>query len=183
VNAEKRRAVFLDRDGTVIEEGHFIASPEQVRLLPGASSAIRALREAGYAVVVVTNQSGIARGLFTEEEYDGVEARVNELLARDGAMIEATYHCPHHPDFSGPCDCRKPELALYRAAERDLHLDLAASWLVGDRPADVEAASRLGARAILVRTGYGTEHERAVAADILVADDLGAAAQLILASR
>jgi D-glycero-D-manno-heptose 1,7-bisphosphate phosphatase len=181
MHAERRRAVFLDRDGTIVVERHYLSSPEDVELIPGAASAIRALRAAGYAVVVVTNQAGIARGLYQQSDYDAVAARMSDLLAQGGATLDATYHCPHHPDFTGPCDCRKPEVALYRAAEADLGLDLAGSWFVGDKTSDLDPARRLGGRAVLVRTGYGREHEKTVFSDVAVVEDLAAATAHILA--
>lgn len=167
-----------------MDDPGYLADPGLVRLLPGAADAVARLTAAGWTVVVVTNQAGIARGLITPAQYAAVEARVVELVAAAGGRIDATYHCPHHPDFTGPCDCRKPGLASYRAAAADLGLDLAASWWVGDRPADVEPARRLGGRAVLVRTGHGEDHAvDARAAGVPVVADLPAAAALILAAN
>lgn len=174
-----RRAVFLDRDGTLIVEREYLADPEGVAFVPGAEEAIRRLREAGLVVVVVTNQSGIARGLYTEEAYHAVAQRLDELLARASAPVDATYYCPHHPDLTGPCDCRKPSTGMYRAAARDLGLDLACSFYVGDRLKDVLPALELGGKGILVRTGYGREEEKALPAGAEVVDDLTAAVELI----
>src|SRR5690606_27479812 len=112
-----------------------------------------------------------------------VEARLERLLADAGAPVDATYHCPHHPDFSGPCECRKPGPALYQAAARDLDLAPERSWFVGDKPSDVEAAARFGGRAVLVRTGYGAASECEIPAGVPVVDDLAAAASLILAAE
>lgn len=150
-----RPAVFLDRDGTIIEDTGFLRDPGLVRLLPGAAAAIRRLREAGFAVVVVTNQSGIARGLITPGEYQAVAARVDALLAAEGAGVAGTFMCPHHPDFTGPCECRKPASRLYRQAAEQLGLDLSRSWWVGDRPTDVQPATALGGRGILLGPGTG----------------------------
>ena len=152
-----RPAVFFDRDGTLIEDLHYLRDPAGVRLLPGTADAVRRLNAAGYAAVVVTNQSGIARGLLTESEYQATARRLDALLAAEGAMLDGHYHCPHHPSLSGPCDCRKPGVLLYRRAAADLHLDPAASWWVGDRLRDVAAASALGGRGILVRSEAGAE--------------------------
>ncbi|MBW3533619.1 MAG: HAD family hydrolase [Gemmatimonadetes bacterium] len=174
-----RPAVFLDRDGTLIVERDYLADPEDVRLERGAAEAVRRLRESGYAVVVVTNQSGIARGLYTEEDYSEVAARVEAELARCHARVDATYHCPHHPDVTGPCACRKPGLGMYRQAARELGLDLARSFFVGDKVSDVEPARALGGRGILVRTGYGARHQQALPPGVGVADDLLHAADLI----
>jgi D-glycero-D-manno-heptose 1,7-bisphosphate phosphatase len=131
-------------------------------------------------VVVVTNQSGIARGLYTEADYHAVAARLSEVLAGAGATADATYYCPHHPDFDGPCDCRKPGTGLHLRAAREHGLDPAASWYVGDKPTDVLPARALGGRGILVRTGYGAESEDRLPAGFQVADDLSEAVDLIL---
>src|ERR1043165_10137569 len=113
-----RRAAFLDRDGTIIRDTEYLRDPEQVELLPGAAAAIKRLNDAGIPVIVVTNQSGIARGLLTEQDYERVRMRVDQELAKHGARIDATYHCPHYPEITGPCDCRKPGLKFYlQAAE------------------------------------------------------------------
>jgi lipopolysaccharide heptosyltransferase II len=171
-----RRAIFLDRDGTLLDLVPYLHDPAQVRLVPGAAEALRAARQAGFALVVVTNQSGIARGLFREEDVTRVHARVQEALAPAGVAIDRFYHCPHHPDFTGPCDCRKPEPGLYRRAAAELGLDLQRSFAIGDTVEDLQAAQRAGCRPILVRTGYGAQAER-VHADRMprctpVADDL-----------
>jgi D-glycero-D-manno-heptose 1,7-bisphosphate phosphatase len=174
VSRSGRPAVFLDRDGTIIEDVGYLRDPDRVRLLPGAAEAIGRLNSAGLAAVVVTNQSGIARGLLDEPGYEATRARLDRLLADHGARLDAHYHCPHHPDVGGPCDCRKPGVLLYRRAARELGLDLAASWWVGDRPRDVEPATALGGRGILVgHTG---------AADFPLAADLAEAVSRILAS-
>ncbi len=171
-----RPAVFLDRDGTLVDDPGFLKDPNDVRLLPGTGEALVRLARAGFAIVIVTNQSGIGRGLLTDKDYRRVQARVQELLARDGATVDATYYCPHSPADDGPCDCRKPGTRLYRDAERDLDLDMAGSWWVGDRISDLHASEAFGGRAILVLTGCGQEHlagarERAipVARDIMEA--------------
>lgn len=148
-----RRAVFLDRDGTIIEDSGFIRDPERVRLLPAAGDAIRALRDAGYLAIVVTNQSGIARGILTEPEYQAAADRMEALLAAEGVRIDATFMCPHHPDVTGPCQCRKPGTLHYRQAAERFGLDLAECWWVGDRPTDVEPAQVLGGRGILLGEG------------------------------
>lgn len=176
-----RPAAFLDRDGTLVDDPGFLRDPAQVRLLPGAAEAVARLNQAGFAVVVVTNQSGIAQGFITESEYAEVERRVSELCAAAGARIDATYHCPHYPAVSGPCDCRKPGTRLYRQAAAALGLDLARSWGIGDRLSDLEPVRALGGQAILVRTGTGEQHAGpAVLAGFPVEADLGAAVSRIV---
>jgi D-glycero-D-manno-heptose 1,7-bisphosphate phosphatase len=179
-----RPAVFLDRDGTIVEDdAGFLHEPGRVKLLAGAADAIKRLNERGLLVVIVTNQSGIARGRYTVADYTAVQQRLAELLAAqgDGARIDASYFCPHHPQFSGPCDCRKPGLKLYRDAERAFDIDFSRSWWVGDRLADVQPARRLGGHPILVTTGEGNLHQgQARAIGVTVVADLGAAVDEIL---
>ena len=177
-----RPAVFLDRDGTVIRDEHYLADPSRVALLEGAAAAIARLRAGGYAVIVVTNQSGLARGLITPSQYVAVSARVDALLATAGTRLDATYMCPHHPDVDGTCDCRKPAPGLFTRAASDHRLDLRRSVLLGDQWRDIAAAPDLGARGLLV-VGPETppaDIERA-RSEADVAPSLEAAADRILA--
>jgi D-glycero-D-manno-heptose 1,7-bisphosphate phosphatase len=146
-------AVFLDRDGTINEERGYINHLSRFELFPQAIPAIRRLNEAGVKVVVVTNQSGAARGYFPAALVDEVHACLQELLAAGGAHLDGTYVCRHHPNEN--CACRKPQPTLMHQAARDLDLDLARSYLVGDRYKDVETAANAGVKGILVLTGYG----------------------------
>lgn len=175
-----RPAAFLDRDGTIIEERHYLADPDGVHLVPGAAEAMRVLAQAGYALVVVTNQSGIARGLYTAADFAAVQARLEEILAGVGVRFDAVRHCPHHPDVTGPCDCRKPGTGMYRSAAAELGLDLASSVYAGDRVKDVLPALELGGRGFLVRTGYGAEEQDGVPEGITVVDDLAALARHVV---
>ena len=145
-----RRAAFLDRDGTLIEDRHYLSDPDGVAPLPGAAAAVRSLNAAGVPVVIVTNQSGIARGYFTEADYARVAARVVERFAAEGARIDAAYHCPHHPDATGPCACRKPGTLLFERAAAELGLSLGGSLFAGDRWRDVAPALALGGVGVLV---------------------------------
>jgi D-glycero-D-manno-heptose 1,7-bisphosphate phosphatase len=174
-----RPAAFLDRDGTIVFEREYLADPADVELIPGAAAGLSALHDLGFALIVVTNQSGIARGLFGEAEYQAVRARLDTLLAENGIRLEAAYHCPHHPAFTGPCECRKPGLALFLEAAETLELDLRASVWIGDRISDVLPALRFGGRGFLVRTGYGREQEAKVPPGLAVADDLAAVAAVL----
>jgi D-glycero-D-manno-heptose 1,7-bisphosphate phosphatase len=179
----KRRAVFLDRDGTLIREADYLADPDGVELLPGVPDALRRLRAGGLALVIVTNQSGIARGLYTEDDYRRVAARLTKVLASEGASVDATFRCPHHPEHSGQCPCRKPGLGMHREAADLLGLDLACSYFVGDKLSDVEAARAAGGQGILVRTGYGasTESSGGVPPEVIVVDSLVEVSDWILA--
>lgn len=154
-----RPAAFVDRDGTLIEDARYLADASAVRLLPGVVEPIRRLNDAGIAVVVVTNQSGIAQGLLTEAQYAATRHRLDELLREHGARIDASYHCPHHPDVTGPCDCRKPGTALYLRAIADLGLDPRRSLFVGDRHRDVAPGEALGGLALLVPSASTPESE------------------------
>ncbi|HEX9893866.1 MAG TPA: HAD family hydrolase [Gemmatimonadales bacterium] len=171
-----RPAAFLDRDGSIIEDTGFVRDPDTVRLVPGAAEAIGRLNHAGWVVVVITNQSGLARGLMTPAEYDAVKRRTEQLLANESARIDATYLCPHWPPITGPCQCRKPGLAHYRAAIEAFHIDPAKSLFLGDKLSDILPARALGGRGVLVRTGQGARSEAdaraagfAVAANLLEA--------------
>ena len=176
-----KRAVFLDRDGTIVEDTGFLHEPGKVKLLPGAAGAIKRLNDHGYLVVIVTNQSGIARGLYTVADYSAVQRRLVEILESHGARIDGAYYCPHHPLFTGPCDCRKPGIRLYQDAQQALDVDFSSSWWIGDRLADVEPARKLGGHGILVATGEGNLHEgQARALGVMVVADLGGAVDEIL---
>lgn len=176
----RRRAAFLDRDGTLMVEREYLSDPEDVELVPGTVEALRDLRAAGLGVVVVTNQSGIARGLYTEEDYHAVDRRLQAVLSASGVQPDATRYCPHHPEFTGPCECRKPGTGMYRDAARELDLTLEGSYYVGDRVKDVLPARTLGGTGILVRTGYGGEEEARLPDGFHVVDDLPGAARLIV---
>lgn len=151
-----RPALFLDRDGTLIADAHYLADPSLVRLLRGAGSAVARANAAGVLTIVVTNQSGIARGLITPAQYEAVRAQTDALLAQKGARVDATFHCPHWPAISGPCDCRKPLLGLYNQANAAFGIDLARSAYIGDRWRDVEPAQKTGGFGVLV-PGVETE--------------------------
>jgi D-glycero-D-manno-heptose 1,7-bisphosphate phosphatase len=179
----RRRAVFLDRDGTIIEDVGYPRDPNQIRLLPGAAHAIQRLNATGFVPLVVTNQSGIARGILSEEDYRRTERRLDELLAPFGAQIEGHYFCPHHPELS-PCECRKPGTLLYRQASRQFDIDLERSWWVGDRMRDVQPAQAFGARGILLLTGAGQEQDvPAASSTLFTASNLAQAVELIVQTR
>jgi D-glycero-D-manno-heptose 1,7-bisphosphate phosphatase len=175
--------VFLDRDGTLIEDLHYLRDPAAVQLLPGVAPALRLLNDAGIVAVVATNQSGIARGKLSEAEYHATERRLDELLAAEGVRLDAHYHCPHLPEITGPCDCRKPGPGLYREAARDLDIDLASSWWVGDRLRDLAAARLFGGKAALLLTGSGREEALLPEArSWLIVPDLETAVRHVLAA-
>jgi histidinol-phosphate phosphatase family protein len=178
---EIRSAVFFDRDGTLIKDVGYIKRAEDVQLLDNAANAVRRVNYALWPVIVVTNQSGIARGLLTVEDYERVKERLDDLLAERGAYINAHYHCPHHPDFTGACICRKPGTALFDQAMAEQAINPATSVFVGDRWRDVAPALHYGARGILVPTADTPpeEIERA-RAELAVANTLTDAVHVIL---
>ena len=174
-------ALFLDRDGTLVDDPGFLRNPDQVALIPGVVPALRRFIAAGYRPIVVTNQSGIARGIIRPDQYEAVARRIEELLAREDVALAATYMCPHHPELTGPCDCRKPGLGHYRRAAAEHRVVLERSLWVGDRPTDLEPARHLGGRGFLVLTGGGREHAAAARAQgFEVAADLPAVADRVL---
>ena len=167
-------AVFLDRDGTLMEEARYCSHPDQVRIIPGVPEALRALKRAGYRLVIITNQSGIGRGYYTLADYEKVQARFLGLLG-DG-LIEATYFCPEAPEAASPR--RKPATGMVMEAQRDLGLDLARSWFIGDKAVDVQCGRNVGARPILVLTGHGAREDPSGAE--FVAKDFASAVAFIL---
>jgi D-glycero-D-manno-heptose 1,7-bisphosphate phosphatase len=177
-----RRAAFLDRDGTIIEDVSYISRPDQVRLRPTAAEAIGLLNEHGVAVVVITNQSGIARGMFTVADYEAVRDRVAQVLGVHGARIDASYFCPHYPAVSGPCDCRKPGRQLFDQAIAELDLSPATSMFAGDRSRDVLPARTFGGPAYLIPAPSTPpeEIEESIRAGAVVADSLLDAVQRFL---
>jgi D-glycero-D-manno-heptose 1,7-bisphosphate phosphatase len=182
-----RRAVFLDRDGTILDLVPYLHEPDRVRLIPGAAEALRLLGEAGWTRVLVTNQSGVARGWFTLDDVERVHQRMLELLRAEGADLEAIEICPHHPGHTGVCECRKPAPGMLERAATRLQIAGAESWVIGDRLEDLLAGRSLGARGILVLTGYGNEEARTIPPEGLqavryIAWDLAAAASYLLAA-
>ena len=157
-----RRAVFLDKDGTLVEDVPYNVDPAQVRLMPGAAEGLRLLVAAGYRLVVVSNQSGVARGYFAEEALAAVETRLRQLLEEVGVCLGGFYYCPHHPQgcvagYAIACDCRKPQPGLVVRAAQEHGLDLSQSWFVGDILDDVEAGRRAGCRTVFLDNGHETE--------------------------
>lgn len=153
---KKRRAVFLDRDGTMIVHEHYLSSPDQLKLLPHASQGIRLFKERGYLVIVITNQSGIARGFFDEERLMLIHEKLTGMLKDEGALIDDWYYCPHHTEgviehYRMDCDCRKPKPGMILAAARKYHIDLAQSLMIGDAETDMLAGKNAGCKSILIQ--------------------------------
>jgi D-glycero-D-manno-heptose 1,7-bisphosphate phosphatase len=177
-----RRAVFLDRDGTLIAERHYVSRIEDVQLLPGVAEALRLLAASDHALVVVSNQAGVGRGYYPLEAAHATMAELRRRLRREGVELDAIYFCPHPPDAG--CECRKPGTLMIREAAANLHLTLRESAIVGDKLTDLAAGWAARTRTVLVRTGYGREEEARLPSEPppdLVADDLLAAARWLAA--
>jgi len=159
---QSSRAIFIDRDGTLNEDIGYVSSPDRLVLYPWAAEAVRLINNSGAKTIIITNQSGIARGMYSEDDLDQIHSRMIHELSRDGARIDGVYYCPHHPDFGDPryrviCDCRKPRPGMLLAASREHNIDLAVSFVIGDKASDIQLAENAGARGALVMTGYGRE--------------------------
>lgn len=161
----QRRFVLLDRDGTLIVERHYLSDPQQVELIAKVAGGLRRLIEMGLGLVVITNQSGVSRGFFDEPRLDLVHRRLRELLAVEGVCLDGIYFCPHIPEDD--CPCRKPRTGLVKLAAKELDFDPHATFVIGDKPCDIELGRRMGATTCLVRTGYGAK----VAAETMVNPD------------
>ena len=142
------KAVFIDRDGTINVNVEYLDTPDEFKMYPTVAEGIKLLKEKGYKIIVITNQSGIARGFFSEETLEKIHQRMKNELNEKGATIDAIYHCPHHPDAK--CDCRKPNTALIERAIRDFDIDTENSFFIGDRMLDVEAGHKIGVKTVLV---------------------------------
>ncbi|MBN2134461.1 MAG: D-glycero-beta-D-manno-heptose 1,7-bisphosphate 7-phosphatase [Acidobacteria bacterium] len=185
------RAVFLDRDGTLNKEVNYLHSANDLELLPGSASAVKILNEAGFKVIIITNQSGIARGILDETDLKNIHEKLISLLETEGARIDGIYYCPHHPTegtgkYTKICDCRKPLAGLFIQAAEEFDIDLKSSFFVGDKLADIRMAPVRGGKSILVKTGYGLSEMELLKSDHesfkpdYIAENLLAAAGLII---
>lgn len=171
-----RQAIFFDRDGTLLVETGYLSHPSLVRPYHFTAEALRLAKEAGFFLVVVTNQSGIARGFIKEDELEAIHERMNRLLAEDGAAVDAIYYCPHHPmgmlhEYCAHCECRKPDTGMGQKAITQHGIDPARSYVIGDKVTDFLFGRNLGATPCLVRTGYGdSESERLIQLGLEEAD-------------
>ena len=177
----KRRAVFIDRDGTINYDPGYLGDPARFRFLAGVVDALRRLRSAGFLLFIISNQSGIARGYFRREDLDRIHEMMLEALRREGVVMDGIYYCPHHPEDG--CTCRKPSPEMVIRAARSNDIDLGSSYFIGDRETDIETGKNAGCRTILVLTGEGENTRRRLTSSFepdFIATDLGAAADWIL---
>ena len=176
-----KAAVFLDRDGTVNRDNGYVYRMEDWEWIPGAIDAIASFNKAGFLVIIITNQAGIARGYYDEAALTNLHTKINEELNSHGAAIDGFYHCPHHPDFGAvrQCECRKPMPGMIYAASKDFNIDLGRSWLIGDKASDIQAGLSAGVNPILVLTGYGKEQRNLLDGNIDCVADLSGASALI----
>jgi len=184
-SAKRKRAVFLDRDGTVNVEKEYLHRTEEFEFIGGAPDAIRLLKNAGFLVIIVTNQSGIGRGFYDEAAVHRLHRYMDEELARCGAAVDAYYLCPHHPlhgigEYRRKCGCRKPLPGMLLEAADDFSIDLSASYIIGDKMADVEAGIAAGCRPLLVRTGFGEKESVSLPDGVCSYADIMAAVRAII---
>lgn len=178
-------AVFVDRDGVIIEDGDYVHRVEDLKFIPGAVEGLKNLNAAGFQIIIVTNQAGIARGFYTEDEYHAFSNQLLAILERNGVKINAVYFCPHHltegvGKYRVDCSCRKPRTGMLQRAASEHPIEASSSWLIGDKTSDIQAGKEFGLKTILVRTGYGGKDAQSMSEPDYVADDLLDAACLIL---
>ncbi len=165
------RAIFIDRDGTINIDKDFLADPEDLELIDGSADAVKLANELGLKVIIISNQSGVARGIMTARQVDAVNSRLVEMLNSRGGKVDAIYYCPHHPKYGGHvnCECRKPNPGMLLRAKKELDLDLEKSFMVGDKWSDVKCGENAGTFTSLVRTGYGeSDYQRCIDAGIKI---------------
>lgn len=179
----EKQAIFLDRDGTLCRENHYIYRWEDWEWLPGVTVALRGFQRLGFELIVVSNQSGVARGYYAEKDIQRLHAAVKRDLKRRGIRVRGFYFCPHHPDEGRRCSCRKPAPGLLLRAARKHRLDLGRSFMIGDKAIDVEAGRRAGAKPILVLTGYGRRERKSVGKKVVAVKDLLGALRVVRSSK
>lgn len=181
-NSKSRKAVFLDRDGTICEDADYLSRPADLQVFPFAAEAVKLLNDNDFLVVLITNQSGIARGFFDENALCEIHEKLCADLAKDGAKLDAIYFCPHKPENN--CGCRKPRIGMIEQAAADFSIDTANSWMIGDKAIDVETGFNAEAKTALVLTGYGqTEIEKLNVKPDLIVDNLLHAAKKVIAAK
>ncbi|MFW9938406.1 MAG: D-glycero-beta-D-manno-heptose 1,7-bisphosphate 7-phosphatase [Candidatus Thorarchaeota archaeon] len=159
----KKRAIFLDRDGVINKEVDHLSHPDQFEVISGSIEALKILKQKGFLLIVITNQAGIARGLLSEEDLNKIHNKMRRILSKNGIILDDIFYCPHHPDFTGECDCRKPKPGMILKAQRKYNIDLQTSFMVGDTLSDIETGKAANCKTALVLTGYGiTERDKMI---------------------
>ncbi|MFX1303244.1 MAG: D-glycero-beta-D-manno-heptose 1,7-bisphosphate 7-phosphatase [Promethearchaeota archaeon] len=157
---KKRKAIFLDRDGVINKEVNYLSKPNDFEFIEGSIDALKILKQKGYLIIVITNQAGIAKGFFTEETLESIHSKMTRILKQNNIELDGIYYCPHHPEFTGPCDCRKPKPGMILKAQLKYNIDLNNSYMVGDTLNDIETGKSARCKTILVLTGYGKEEQK-----------------------
>ncbi|MFO8017451.1 MAG: D-glycero-beta-D-manno-heptose 1,7-bisphosphate 7-phosphatase [Promethearchaeia archaeon] len=168
------RAIFLDRDGVLNKEVNYLSDPDEFAFLEGSIEALKILKSKDYLLIVVTNQSGIARGYFTSDTLKKIHGKMKRILKANGIELDDIFYCPHHPEFTGPCECRKPKPGMVLNAQEEYNLNLKESYLVGDTLSDIEAGNRAQCTTVLVLTGHGSVEKAKIEAikPDLICEDL-----------
>ena len=156
---EQKKAIFLDRDGVINKEVNYLSDPDEFELLEGTAEALKLLKEQNYLLIVITNQSGLARGYFTEETLSDIHNKMKRLLKEKGVKLDDIFYCPHHPKFTGECSCRKPKPGMILNAQDKYKIDLKRSYMVGDTLSDIKAGKNAGCKTVFVLTGHGSEEQ------------------------
>ncbi|MFX1238557.1 MAG: D-glycero-beta-D-manno-heptose 1,7-bisphosphate 7-phosphatase [Promethearchaeota archaeon] len=158
----KKKAIFLDRDGVINIEVNYLSDPDDFKLIDGTIEALFLLKQKGYLLIVVTNQAGIARGFFTEDRLKEIHDKMRSVLMESGIILDDVYYCPHHPDFTGKCSCRKPNPGMIIRAQKNYDLNLKESFMVGDTLNDIKTGKNAGCKTVLVLTGYGKKEQKKI---------------------
>lgn len=158
--ANNKKAIFLDRDGVINKEVNYLSNPKNFEFIKGSIKALKLLKRKGFLLIVITNQAGIARGYFTEENLNKIHQKMVSILEKSSVVLDDIYYCPHHPDFTGPCDCRKPQPGMILKAQKKYNIDLENSFMVGDTLRDIETGLTAKCKTVLVLTGYGLKEKK-----------------------
>lgn len=158
----QNKAIFLDRDGVINKEVNYLSDPEEFELLEGTVEALKIMKHQGYLLIVITNQSGLARGYFSEETLNDIHTKMKRLLNDGGVELDDIFYCPHHPEFTGECSCRKPKPGMLLEAKEKYEIDLSRSYMVGDTLSDIKAGKNAGCKTVFVLTGHGSEREEKI---------------------
>ena len=159
---DKNKAIFLDRDGVINKEVGYLSSPDKFDFIDGTIEALKTLKQKGFLLIIITNQAGIARGYYSVENLSNIHKKMNDILQQNEIILDGIYYCPHHPDFTGSCDCRKPKPGMMLKAKDKFNIDMKNSFMVGDTLNDIKAGLNANCKTVLVLTGYGAEEQKKI---------------------